>query len=130
MPLNRYESVNEFYRRLYEYFIVSTVDEAAKDFEKFAQMAETEQIEVLTDVLAKVVGDEEVIIVEDGGGVYQDDGAYQPFLANIIRNLKGASRPAIAFSQTRMMPLSLREELPESYHTFLSPLDDERSRNS
>ena len=73
-------------------------------------MTEAEQVEVLTDVLAKVVSDDEFVIVEDGGGVYQDDGTYQPYLANVIRNLKGATHPAIAFSQTRMMPLSLREE--------------------
>ena len=74
VPLNRFEGVNEFYRRIYEYFSVYTVTEAANDFEKFAQMSDDEQSEFLTDIIAKVVDDDELIIVEDGGGVYQDDG--------------------------------------------------------
>ena len=44
VPLNRFEGVNEFYRRLYEYFVVSTVDEAGRDFERFAQMTEPEAL--------------------------------------------------------------------------------------
>ena len=55
IPLNRFEGVNEFYRRLYGYFVVSTVTETASDFDKFAQMAEVEQVEVLTMSLPRLL---------------------------------------------------------------------------
>jgi hypothetical protein len=126
VPLNRYEGVNELYRRLYDYFVVSSVDEKIVAFERFAQASEAAQIETLTDIFVLSIEYEELIVVEDGGGAYTDDGSYQPFLAGMIRNLRGANRPIVAFAQTRMMPLKLREELPESFHTFLHPLEDSK----
>ena len=124
VTLNRYEGVNEFYRRLFDNFVVASIDEKIKAFEHFAQAPEGEQVEILTDLFAGSVNYEECVIVEDQGGIYGDDGSYQPFMLGIIKNMKGANRPFVAFSQTRMMPLKLREETLESYHTFLKPLND------
>lgn len=126
IPLRRYEGVNEFYRRLYDHFIASTVTEKIEKFEEFANSSEEQQITLLTDLFLRILKYEEFVLIEDGGGVYNEDGSYQFFISGFLKNMIGSNIPMIAFSQTRMMPLKFREESTESYFAFLSPLKDEK----
>lgn len=128
IALNRYEGANEFYRRLHDHFVASSVNDKIHDFERFAQSSEEQQVEILSDLFAEILRYEECVVVEDAGGVYDEDGSYQRFISETLKTLKGASRPVITFSQTRMMPLRLREQAKESYFTFLTALNDDKIR--
>ena len=124
ISLGKFEGVNEFYRRLYEHYRVTSINEKIANFDLFQKSDEEKQVASLLDLFTEIAGGEECILVEDEGGVYTDDGEYQAFLASVIEGVRGASRPLIAFAQTRMMPLRFRGELKHTYHTFLNPLDD------
>ena len=124
IAMERFEGVNEFYRQLYELFIVSSIEEQIETFDFFAKCTEDAQVEILADLFADITASEEFVILDDHGGVYSDEGDYQPFFAALIEKLKGASRPILAFVQTRMMPLNLRHERTNSFHLYLNPMSD------
>ena len=121
--LDRFEGVNEFYRRLYDTFGVSNSwQEKTELFEKFLQADRAAQAEIIFNILIEIAGSDEVVLIEDHGGLYDDAGNYQQFILDVIKLIKGSSRPLIAVCQTRMMPLKLRVEFPESYHTYIGGL--------
>lgn len=124
IPLGKFEGPNEFYRRLYELFVVSSIDRQISDFEKFRNSSEEEQVELLCDLFIEVGKGEEFIIVDDQGGVYTDSGNYQTYLVSLVDKLRGASRPFVGFIQTRMMPLRYREENIGSFHQHLTSMSD------
>ena len=126
ITLNKFEGINEFYRRVYEYFVPSSIEEQLKDFTSFAEANTEGQLDRLEDLFFDIISGEEFIIVDDQGGVYTDEGDYQPFFNSLLTRLKGASRPVIGFAQTRMMPLRYREAHSFSYHLPLNPLEDEK----
>lgn len=126
VTVGKYDGINEFYRQLYDNFKVSSLSEKLSDFEKFAQSSYEEQVEQLADMFAFVFDSDEIILVDDKGAVYTDEGEYQPFLGDLIEKLKSSPRPLLAIVQTRMMPLRIREDHNSSYHTFIRPFDDEK----
>ena len=54
IPLYRYEGAEEFYRRLYEQHVVSSLEEAVRNFEQFGAMSLEEQVEKLADLLVEL----------------------------------------------------------------------------
>lgn len=127
ITMNKFEGINEFYRRVYEYFMSSSIEEQLKDFKSFADSSEGKQLDQLDDLFIDIISGEEFIIVDDQGGVYTDEGDYQPFFKSLLSRLKAASRPVIGFAQTRMMPLRYRELYSFSYHLPLNPLEDDKT---
>ena len=61
-------------------------------------------METLTDIFATLSNHEELLLIDDQGSVYTDDGDYQQFFRDLINQLRGSPRPLLAFAQTRMMP--------------------------
>jgi hypothetical protein len=118
------EGPEELYRRLYEYFKVASLDQTARDFERFSLMDERQQVEVIADILTEMSLDNEFVIIDDQGGAYTDAGAYQTYLSNVISTLSGSSKPILGFAQTRMMPFNRRRDEKASYHTYLNPLPE------
>ena len=125
ITLQRFEGANEFYRRVYDLVKASSWEEKLSDFETFANAPEAQQVEKLSDLFAEIIELEELVLVDDQGGVYQDGGSYQFFFKGLLEQLRGAGRPVVAFSQTRMMPPHLRETNQHSFHTYIPALDDE-----
>ena len=54
IAMERFEGVNEFYRRLYELFIVSSIEEQIETFDFFAKCTEDAQVEILADLFADI----------------------------------------------------------------------------
>ena len=128
IPLYRYEGAEEFYRRLYDLHVVSSLEEAIRDFELFGTLRLEDQVEVLADLLVELQQSGDFVIVEDQGGVYDEEGHYKPFLRELINRIAGSSRPEIGFVQTRMMPQAYRAVSLHSYHRFITRFTDEQVR--
>ena len=93
LAIGKDEGVNEFYRRLFENYRISSINEKLLEFERFADSSETQQIDELSELFAEIANGEECVIVEDEGGVYTDEGDYQDFISGFLNELKGATRP-------------------------------------
>jgi post-segregation antitoxin (ccd killing protein) len=129
IPLYRYEGAEEFYRRLYEQHVVSSLEEAVRNFEQFGAMSIEEQVEKLADLLVELRNLGDLVIVDDQGGAYDEEGDYKPFLRLLIEKLVGSSRPELGFAQTRMMPVVYRMASPHSYHRFITRFSDEQIKD-
>lgn len=128
MTLSQYQGIEEFFRSLYALHIVSSMAQTISDFEEFSILDNQSKIDRIVEIIVGMIDNNELILVVDDGGVYDEQGEYQPFLQDLLRALDRMSRPVLAFAQTRMMPLSRRQGYRRSYHSYLRPLSDETVR--
>src|SRR5262245_35601133 len=99
-----YAGIEDFFRSIYQLHIVSSLSQTIADFEAFANKDYPEMLSQITDIVSEMAANGELLTVVDDGGVYTDEGDYQPFFADLISALSPLARTAICFVQTRMMP--------------------------
>ncbi len=124
LGFDKHDGIEEFYRRLYNLHIVSSLSETIDRFEKFSHMSEDGQVGEVLSIISEMADDGEFIVIVDDGGVYTEDGDYHPFFKKIIEGLNKYKRPILGVAQTRMMPQRLRSGYNRSFHQYLEPLDD------
>jgi len=123
VTLSQHEGPEELYRSLYSLHKVATVQQAVSDFHEFSNKPVGGQISDITLILDEMMENGEYVVILDEGGIYDDDGEYQPFVAELYTTCLNYKRPAISFVQTRMMPLGRRTRYTRGFHHYLSPLD-------
>lgn len=65
--MNKFEGINEFYRRMHEYFVPASIEHRLRDFTTFANASLDKQLQVLEDLFIDVISSDEFIIVDDQG---------------------------------------------------------------
>lgn len=125
ITMSSYQGIEEFYRAIYDVHIVSSLEKSVLDFTNFASISLDQQVSTIVDMIKEMATNGEFLLILDDGGAYTEDGDYQPFLVSILSRLSSQSRPTIGFVQTRMMPFSLRQKYPRSYHEYLRPLTED-----
>jgi len=87
--------------------------------------SEKRQVDLIAQLLMEMSGEGDFILIVDEGGVYDDSGDYQPYLAKVIERLSPLPRPILGFVQTRMMPYAKQLERKWSTHIRLFQLRNE-----
>jgi tetratricopeptide (TPR) repeat protein len=129
ITLSRYQGADDFFRSLYALHRANPVAQTAQEFEAFSKLTELQKIESIARIIIEISENNEMIVVVDEGGVYDDAGEYHPYLLKVIESLASCSRPVLGFIQTRMMPLFRRAEVKSAYHVYLKPLADEATKD-
>src|SRR5262249_28082993 len=80
ITLSPNEGAEELYRRLYDHIKVASLEQTARDFDRFSAMNEAQRVETIADILTEMSLDGEFVIVDDQGGAYTDAGSFQPYL--------------------------------------------------
>lgn len=126
VDLESFEGPSEFYRRLYDHYVVSSITTKIEDFEKFDASDEHVKIEMICDLVEEAFAGGEFVLVHDKGGVYTDEGCYAPFVEGLVSHFAGRRRPVIGFAQQRMMPFRLRDQgaAKHSYHIQMQNFED------
>ncbi|MDG4899189.1 TIR domain-containing protein [Mesorhizobium sp. WSM4989] len=125
VTISQYDGPEEFYRQLFILNTISSFENTIGAFELYARLDTREKASAICTILQEMADNGEFIIVIDEGGVYDDDGQFQPFLAETMRQLSALGRPALGFVQARMMPAKWKLVNERSYHRYLKPLRDE-----
>jgi hypothetical protein len=68
-------------------------------FGSFSRESYPEQIAKLVGLVSALAENDEFIIIVDDGGVYDDQGDYQPFIKDLIASLVKLARPVIGVVQ-------------------------------
>lgn len=121
----QYDGPEEFYRQLFSLNNVSSFEDMLITFDVFAKFEIRDQTSAICDILREMADNGEFIVVIDEGGVYDDDGQFQPFLIEALKQLATLGRPALGFVQARMMPGKWKIVNERTYHRYLKPLGDE-----
>ena len=129
ITLSNFEGAEELYRKLYSLHRVASLEDAHRDFIAYSKLTIAEQAGEIASIIREMTENGELTFVVDGGGVYTDEGVYQPILSEILKQLEAVGRPSLGFIQTRMMPLSARQNYSRSFHQFVKPLSDEIVRD-
>ncbi|MEL3890347.1 TIR domain-containing protein [Ferrovibrio sp. MS7] len=125
VTLGQFEGPEELYRQLFTLSEVASADETYNAFLSFSKMPAINQAAEIGRVIRNMALHNEFVIVIDNGGALTDDGELQPFLADLLDQLKSAGQPSLGFIQTRMMPFSRRQNLGRTFHQYLKPLSTE-----
>ncbi|MER8819820.1 hypothetical protein NKH70_08320 [Mesorhizobium sp. M0991] len=125
VTLGNYEGTEELYRQLFSLNHVCSIETMTKEFDSYSRLDVRAQAASISDILMEMSENGEFVIVVDEGGVYNDEGQFQPFLSSLLKQLLDRGRPSLGFVQTRMMPLRLKAENSRTYHRYLQPLSDE-----
>lgn len=120
-----YEGAEELYRRLYALHKVASLEETGRDLEAFSKLDLQGQVGGIVSILKEMASNGEFVIIIDSGGVYSDEGRYQPLFEELLKQLDSIGRPCLGFVQTRMMPLSVRHGFPRTFHQYLKGLADD-----
>jgi tetratricopeptide (TPR) repeat protein len=123
-----FDAADEVYRKLYQVNYTSGLDQTIRDFMEFKTKDEDDKIEEISVIINGMSESGEFLLLSDDGGIFTDEGDYQPVFQRLLQRLSSSGQPLLACIQTRMMPLSRRQKYPKSYHTFLRPLADETVR--
>jgi tetratricopeptide (TPR) repeat protein len=99
-----------------------------RDFDDFSTQSPREQAARVADIIQTLLDQGEFLLIIDDGGVYTEDGDYQPHIRELLQNVNGRGLPAIGFIQTRMMPTRFKETDPRSLHVYIPTLSDESAR--
>ncbi len=105
----RFDGPDEIYRQIFDLHRITSLEEKVKEFEIFSKMSLLTKCAMIGQSLLEMQSQREFVILMDDGGVYDDEGDYQPHIKEILTNLRDTSAPALGIIQTRMMPLNLRE---------------------
>lgn len=127
VPVNvqKHDGPEELYRALYALNEHSSLGQMIEAFSAFSKLEISEQAEKIASQIHSMSDGGEFVMIIDDGGVYDEEGNYQPIFASVLDILSDRRRPMMAFVQTRMMPAGKRAKYRISIHHYLKPLDDE-----
>jgi tetratricopeptide (TPR) repeat protein len=125
VTLGVYAGIEDFFRSIYHLHVVSPLSQTIADLEAFANKDYPAKLSQIIEIVREMAANGELLTVVDDGGVYTDEGDYQPFFADLISALSPLAKPAVCFVQTRMMPLARQKNYIRSFHTYLRPLSDD-----
>ncbi len=128
ITISNNQGTEDLYRELHDLTVGGSLENTLKDIEALAAADPAEQVEKVADLIQALVNSGEFLLVIDDGGVYTEDGDYQPHLKEILQRLDGRGLPTVGFVQTRMMPTRFKAENKRSYHQYVSTLSDENTR--
>jgi tetratricopeptide (TPR) repeat protein len=122
------QGIEELYRQIYDLYENRSLEDTLSDFAKFANLTAEEQIKSVSSIIDNFSGDGELLLIIDDGGVYTEEGDFQPHIAAILASLRRTGLPAIGFIQTRMMPARLKLKHQSSFHQYIQTLSDDNAR--
>jgi tetratricopeptide (TPR) repeat protein len=125
ITIDKYDSIEELYRKLYDYLEVPNPLIAGERIFEFQKMSISDKVVAVTQYFIEFSNIGIIPILMDEGGVLDDDGDYQSHLAAIITQLETKSRPLLLFVQTRMMRHRYKQKYPRSFHIRIPCLSDE-----
>lgn len=124
VSVGRYDGPDALFRQLYGLTSPSTITATLEALDEFAAKDTLEQAETLAAMLAALVANGEIVLVNDDNGVYDEEGDYQPYLKGVLDRLSQFDRPIVGIVQTRMMPAAKRAHYKRSYYRNLRALSD------
>ena len=128
LNFEKFDGLEEIYRKLYEAHHVSSLETRLHDFDKFAKMLSEQQSKEVARIIVEMSSQGEFIIFIDEGGVYTDNGDYQKHVLSLLTELSDQGKPVVGFCQTRMMPYHIREAYGRTFHRHIQPLNDETTK--
>jgi tetratricopeptide (TPR) repeat protein len=128
ISIGQNQGIEEFYRQIYDLTVVSSLENTIRDFGDFATAKPTKQVERIVSLIYILINAGEFLIITDDGGVYTDDGDYQPHIKSVLNAIDGRGLPVFGVVQTRMMPAKMKLINTRVYHQYISTLSDENTR--
>lgn len=130
VPVNvqKHDGAEELFRALYALNMPGSLSQTVQAFTSFVDLTATEQAEKIALQIREMSESGEFVLIIDDGGVYDEEGDYQPVFKQLIDLLGDSRRPMLGFIQTRMMPVNKRVHNGRSFHHYLKPLEEDAVR--
>lgn len=123
------QGVEELYRQLHDLMETTSLETVIREIDAFSKMEISEQYRSIASMIASLLKQGEFLLIIDDGGVYTEEGDYQPHLKEVLDRTDGKGLPAVGFIQSRMMPMRFKDINKRSYHQYIPALQDESTRN-
>lgn len=128
VPTSKYQGIEDVYRALYQLQIVSSLKDTLSDFQRFSALDLNQQALETGKLIRDLVSDGGMLLFVDDFGVFDEEGDYQNYWAEIISSLSDMDRPCIAFIQNRVQPFRFKNRYPRAFHVKLGELSDTVSK--
>lgn len=128
ITIQKYDGEEELFRSLYAARTNSTKRETIESFDSFSSSSQDVKIAKISALIRDMNADGEFLMIIDDGGVYDEEGEYQPVFSDILAKNTDSKRPLLSVVQSRMMPAAKRMHHPRSFHHSLKHLDDDAVR--
>lgn len=128
ITVQKHDGAEELFRSLYAAHVNSTKREIVESFSNFSSSSADDKIDKISDLIRAMNADGEFLMFIDDGGVYDEEGDYQPVFAEVLTKNGSSKRPLFSVVQSRMMPTAKRMKHPRTFHHSLKHLDDDAVR--
>lgn len=122
------QGIEELFRQIRDVAVTGAIRDLVTEMEGFGAASPEGKASRVASYLQRLVDAGEFLIITDDGGVYTEEGDYQPHIRDVLSIVNGRGLPVVGFIQTRMMPAKFKEANRRSFHQYLSALDDSSAR--
>lgn len=129
LDLGKGGSIDDFFLSLLRGRGRSTISRILVELKSFNEKSFEAKVQTITAELSKLIAENETLIIEDAGGLLDEDGRYPDFLLTAIEPIHDEVRPIAYLVQTRMPPSRVRQSYSRISFIRVPPLSLEEAQS-